>query len=197
MRVVVDASDTMARLSQVAIWSFDPEAWGECAQAGTEQLARADFARRINRSADDLEVRERITGCEGTFSDDLLPAGDAQIVLTAQILDAQRSRTLALLNAASDEALDRRDPTVEQPAWMAWRTPREIIRHIADTESRAYLRWCGLPQLEPISDLREELDRSAVHIRDVIHSMPRTFRAEHHGEIWTPVKLLRRLGLSV
>lgn len=69
-----------------------------------------------------------------------------------------------------------------------------ILRHIADTEARAYPRWCGLPQLEPVDDLREELSRSAKHIREVILDMPRSFKATHRHETWTPVKLLRRLA---
>lgn len=194
MRIVVDASDTMARLGQVAIWSFELEAWGECAQAATEAEARASFARRIGCAVDDLEVHERTAGADAVFAADLLAADDAQILRTIQILDAQRVLTLALLNATSDGELDAQDPAVRQPTWMVWRTPREVLRHIADTEARAYPRWCGLPQLEPIDDLREELAHSARHVREILHTMPRTFRAEHRGEVWTPVKLLRRLA---
>lgn len=142
MRIVVDVSDTMARLGQVAIWSFELEAWGECAQAATEAEARASFARRIGCAADDLEVHERIAGADAVFAADLLPADDAQILRTIQILDAQRVLTLALLNATSDDDLDAQDPAVRPPAWMVWRTPREILRHIADTEARAYPRGC-------------------------------------------------------
>lgn len=77
---------------------------------------------------------------------------------------------------------------------MSWRTPRQIFRHIADTEARAYPRWCGLPQLGPVEGLRAELEASARHARRVIQEMPRSFTAEHRGETWTPVKLLRRLA---
>lgn len=184
----------MARLGQVAIWSFELEAWGECAQAATEEEARSRFARRARIAPEVLEVQERITGATAVFANDLLPGKDAQISRTVQIIDAQRILTLALLNAATDEELDMHDPAVKQPAWMAWRTPGEILRHIADTEARAYPRWCGLAQLEPIDDLREELARSSRHIREIVHTMPRTFRNEHRGEMWTPVKLLRRLA---
>ena len=51
-----------------------------------------------------------------------------------------------------------------------------------------------LPQLDDIADFEDELDRSALHIRQVLRSMPLTFRTEHRGEAWTPVKLLRRLA---
>jgi hypothetical protein len=194
MRVVIDESDTMVRLGEVAVWSFDLAAWGECTQAPTEREACAQFGRRVGVPVDDLEVGERITGPSAVFAQDLLPAVDEQIFRTTEILDAQRALTLDLLNAAGDRELDATDPAIVQPAWMSWRTPRTILRHIADTESRAYPRWCGLPQLEPIPDLRVELDRSADHVRQLITSMPRAFQTEHRGETWTPVKLLRRLA---
>ena len=184
----------MVRLRQVAIWSFDLAAWGECTQATTEQEARSLFARRVGVADAELEVRERITGREGVFADDLLPAGDGQITRTLEILDAQRAESLSLLDASDDKALDKRDGSVKQPAWMPWRTPRKILRHIADTESRTYPLWCALPQMEPIEDLHEELEHSAHHIREVITTMPRSFRTTHDGGVWTPVKLLRRLA---
>lgn len=89
MRIVVDASDTMTRLGQVAIWSFELETWGECVQAATEAEARAGFARRIGTETDDLEVHERITGAKSVFGDDLRAAENAQISRTIEILDAQ------------------------------------------------------------------------------------------------------------
>lgn len=194
MYVVVDASDTMARLGEVAVWSFDLEAWGECAQASTETEALTRFARRAGVSLQDLETSERISGPDGIFSEDTLPATENQVSRTIRILEAQRRETLALLDASTDAELDAEDQTVAQPAWMPWRTPRTILRHIADTEARAYPRWCGLPQLEPVDDLREELSRSTQHIREVILEMPRSFRTTHRHETWTPVKLLRRLA---
>lgn len=49
MRVVVDASDTMASLGEVADRSFDLDAWGECSQAATlaEALTRSRGARAL------------------------------------------------------------------------------------------------------------------------------------------------------
>ena len=194
MRVVVDASDTMVALGESAVWSFELRVWGECTQAATESDAVNLFAARVGLSLQEIEVSERITGPEAVFAEDLRPANDAQIDRTLTILAGQRRATLALLASAPGSLLDVEDPTARQPVWMTWRTPRQIIRHIVDTESRAYPRWCGLPQLEPVDDLEEELVRSARHIRDVIESMPRTFTTTHRGEAWTPVKLLRRLA---
>jgi len=141
-----------------------------------------------------VRVTERLTGRDFVFQEDLAPTTDAQITRTLQILDEQRARTLALLDSASDDDLDRRDDAVRQPSWMSWRTPRGILHHIADTEARAYPRWCGLPQLGQVDGLRAELEASADHIKRIIKEMPRSFTTEHRGETWTSVKLLRRLA---
>lgn len=77
---------------------------------------------------------------------------------------------------------------------MSWRTPAAILWHIADTESRAYPCWVGLPTRAPLDDLHAELDASASHIQKVLAEMPRSVVAEHRGEMWTAVKLLRRLA---
>lgn len=184
----------MARLGEVAIWSFDLEAWGECTQAPDDTSALTLFSRRVHVAPNELRVAERITGPRAVFKQDLAPASDEQIARTLQLLELHRSRTLSLLDAVSEDDLDTQDPTVEQPPWMPWRTPRQILHHIADTEARAYPRWCGLPQLGQVDDLRTELEASARHIGRVILEMPRSFTTEHRGETWTPVKLLRRLA---
>jgi hypothetical protein len=194
MEVVVDASDPIARLREVAVWSFDLSAWGECTQAPSESDALSPFAARVHLEPEQLQVVERITGPEAIFFKDTLPASDEQIAKTIEILSEQRARTLAIVASTTDTELDAEEEGVVQPGWMTWRTPRQILRHIADTEARAYPRWCGLPELEPVEDLRLELARSALHVRDTINEMPRTFRTEHRGEVWTPVKLLRRLA---
>lgn len=190
--VHVDRSDTMVALGEFAVWSFALEHWGECAQARDEHAALDAFARRTG--ADALRVVERITGATAVFGPDLLPASDAQIERTLEVLAEQRAQSLALLDRTPPSLLHAVDETVEQPAWMAWRTPAAILRHIADTESRAYLRWTGLPHREPVDDLRAELDASAAHIRKVLRTLPRDRIAEHRGETWTAVKLLRRLA---
>ncbi|MGM7696578.1 hypothetical protein [Microbacterium sp. A84] len=139
-------------------------------------------------------MAERISGPDGIFSKGALPATENQLARTIRILEAQSLETLALLDAATDAELDAEDSAIAQPMWMPWRTPRTILRHIADTEARTYPRWCGLPQLEPVDDLSEELGRSAKHIHEVILDMPRSFKTTHRHVTWTPVKLLRRLA---
>jgi hypothetical protein len=94
MRVVVDASGTMASLGEVAVWSFDLDAWGESSQAATLTEALTRFARRAGVASDSLTTGERISGPDGIFVEDSLPASDAQIARTLQILGVQW-RTLA------------------------------------------------------------------------------------------------------
>lgn len=194
MEVFVDASEPLAALGEVAVWSFDLRAWGECTQASTETQALSRFAARVALEPRELRVVERIEGPEAIFLNDRLPATDRQIARTIEVLDEQRARTLSLLESSADSALDAQDDSVAQPAWMTWRTPRQIMRHIADTEARTYPRWCGLLEMEPVEDLQGELESSALHVRTIITAMPRTFDTEHRGEVWTPVKLLRRLA---
>ena len=194
MDVVVDGSDAVAGLREVAVWSFDLSVWGECTQAATETDALSRFAARVDVGPEQLHVVERMTGPEALFHNDTLPASDAQIARTIEVLDQQRARTLSIVATSSNADLDAEDDGIAQPVWMSWRTPRQILRHIADTEARAYPRWCGLAELEPVEDLRLELERSAAHVRDTIAGMPRSFETEHRGEVWTPVKLLRRLA---
>lgn len=188
----VDSSDTMVALGEVAVWSFALEHWGECAQAGDEEAALSAFARRTG--ARPMRVVERVTGPAAVFEADLVPASEAQIRRTLEVLAEQRTHSLVLLDRTPPALLGVVDERVEQPGWMTWRTPAAILRHIADTESRAYLRWTRLPQREPVDDLRAELEASAAHVRAVLLAMPRDLVAEHRGETWTAVKLLRRLA---
>lgn len=76
----------MARLDEVAVWSFDLAAWGECTQASDEDVAIAAFARRAHVAPPELRVTERITGTAAVFRDDLAPATDAWRSSTRNIL---------------------------------------------------------------------------------------------------------------
>ena len=86
----------MASLGEVAVWSFDLDAWGESSQAATLTEALTRFARRAGVASDSLTTGERISGPEGIFVEDSLPASDAQIARTLQILDVQRRSYLSM-----------------------------------------------------------------------------------------------------
>lgn len=189
-KIYVENGVGMAWDAGAAAWSFDIDLWGTCCQAPAEQEAVLAF----DRFAGPTRVVELIGGDEMAFRRDHVPATDQELAQTLSILTAQRRRSLHALVDLPSEILDRDDPHRKMPAWARWRTIRESLWHIADTESRYYLPACGLPSRERHHDLRGELRDSAGHVRDVIMSMPRDLVYKEAGEVWTSTKLLRRLA---
>lgn len=191
LKVYIDAGDGMASRGEVAIWGFDLDVWGECAQAADETAALQKYAARVGR--DDLAVTERIVGPRQVFDRDFVPATDDEIDATIRILRQQRVVTVDLIQRADAAgALDADDPSVVQPAWMPWRTPRAIARHLVEDASSGYLKRLGLPTRTAIEDLTEDLKASAAHMEKVLREMPHDLVSEYKGEVWTSVKLLRR-----
>jgi hypothetical protein len=179
----------MASDAGSAAWSFDLDLWGVCAQGPDPAAALSAFRARYGEA----EVAEAIEGDEQAFSRDLQPATDAELLTTMTILDRQRVRSLRVLRLP-DEVLDRDDPERVLPHWAGWRTIRQTLWHIADTESRYYLPHCELPSRPRAAGLEAELVESAAHVRTVLSDLPRSIDARLGGEIWTSTKLLRRLA---
>jgi hypothetical protein len=192
VKVYIDASRPLASVGEVAVWGFDLHVWGECAQAPTDELALAAYARRTGET--DLEVVERITGETDVFDRDLQPCLPAERERTLEILRAQRALTLGLLGSVSPAQLDVSDESVVQPRWMDWRTPAAIGWHIASTESSGYPKRMGLPVLPPLDDLIAELEASEAHARRLVETVAPDHRHSYRGETWTTVKFLRRLA---
>jgi hypothetical protein len=191
LKVYVDAADGMAGLGEVAVWSFEPELWGECTQAPTEDVALEKFRRRCGRA--DLVVEERITGPEQVFARDHRPASDDEIDATLRRLRNQRAATIDLiLRADAAGALDVEDESVEQPSWMPWRTPRAIAQHLIADAAGAYLKRLALPVISPKGALIDDLIASGAHLQQVVQNLPRDRVTEYAGERWTSVKFLRR-----
>jgi len=71
---------------------------------------------------------------------------------------------------------------------------RQTLWHLCDTESRYYLPQLALPALPRSDDLRDELETSNRHVQQTIANMPRDRVVRADGEVWTSVKLLRRLA---
>ena len=113
---------------------------------------------------------------------------------TLAVLDDSRRRTRALVRSCSDAVLDWDDPDRMLPPLANWRTIRQLAWHVADTESRYYLPRTGLGYRDRATDLTTELDRSAAYVRAVVASMPAAVVRAEDGEIWTSVKVLRRLA---
>jgi hypothetical protein len=192
VKVYIDASRRMESVGEVAVWGFDLHIWGECAQAPTEDLALAAFARRTGET--DLEVVERITNDTDFFQRDLQPCLPSERERTVGILQAQRALTLELLDSVPATQLELYDDHVIQPIWMDWRTPAAIGWHIASTESSGYAKRMGLPSRSPLDDLIAELHASGAHAQGLVQTVAADLRRAYRDETWTTVKFLRRLA---
>lgn len=187
----------MAFDAGVAAWVFDLDLWGVCGQGEDESSALTALAGAVGRrlgSGVELVVVERITGNELAFSRDRRPATGAQRLATLDALAEARTRTVALVDAAPAAVLDWDDPQRVLPAYANWRTLRQLAWHVADTESRYYLPRLGLEYRYPADDLRAELDASFAQVRRVVAAMPAGAVREERGQVWTSVKVLRRLA---
>lgn len=84
-----------------------------------------------------------------------------------------------------------------RPLWPSFarrHTLREMAWHIVDTESRYYLPSLGLPARPRAGDLITELTESAAHVCQTVQTMPADLVRRDGGEVWTSVKVLRRLA---
>ena len=180
----------MAHSDGAAVWSFDLDLWGLCAQGQTVEEAIEAWIERFGAS----RIVEEIHGDEQAFGRDREPATDDELESTLCILRQQRERAISLFEASSPEELDRDDPARLLPGWARWRTVRQMFWHICDTESRYYLPQLGLPARERCADLRDELTESHEHVVHQLTDMSRTLAVRDRGEVWTSTKLLRRLA---
>ncbi len=188
--IYVEFPVQMAYRAGAAVWSFDADTWGVCVQARSIERAVAAWIDAYGPSA----VVETLTGDEQAFRRDLQRATEAEVGRTLAILERQRHRALRLLDELPATVLDADDPDRELPDWARWRTIRQMLWHICDTESRYYLPSTGLPRRERLADLRAELAASHRHVRSVVEAMPRDQVRGGDGEVWTATKLLRRLS---
>ncbi len=186
----VESGVGMAFDHGAAAWAFDDDHWGVCVQAHDPDETVVNWTQRFGPA----KVVEVIHGDEQAFSRDRQQASDHEIAMTLAILEEQRPRAIALLDHLDEAALDRDDPERVMPSWARWRTIRQTLWHICDTESRYYLPATGLPTRQPATDLHAELIESHRHVIDVLTDLPRAIVRSEGGEIWTSTKLLRRLA---
>lgn len=198
LSVFVETGVNLAGTGAVAAWVFDPAHWGSCGQGATEDEAIADLLHQcgaVGERHTGTVVRERTHGDEQAFQRDLLDPSPVERDLTRSILRDVRRRTLALVRDAAQDVLDRADPARGLPEWASWHTARQLAWHLADTESRYYLPSLGLPAKERAADLVTELEESAAHVARVLDGLPPTALVRRdRGEVWTSVKVLRRLA---
>ncbi len=181
----------------VVAWAFDLDLWGTCGQGLQETAALqalAHAAAHARGSAQYVVVVERIHGDEQAFGRDHQPATASERAQTLAILSAARQQTLTLISACPDPVLDWDDPQRVLPPWASWRTLRQLAWHVADTESRYYLPRLGLPSRPREVDLLQDLQRSAAHVQAAVSSVAPALLRRSDGEVWTTIKLLRRLA---
>jgi hypothetical protein len=189
----VESGVGMAFDAGAAAWTFGLDHWGVCGQGRDEESAIVALRRALATDRQ-LTVAERIRGDERAFERDREAATEQERQVTLRILGEQRPQTLQLLGSCPPEVLDFDDLTRQLPAFAKWRTLRQMLWHIADTESRYYLPGLNLPQREAAADLVTELRMSAEHVQTVLTSMPLNTVVEGDGQVWTSRKLLRRLA---
>ena len=148
-----------------------------------------------------VEVVERVTGNEILFSPDYQAANSSLIAETIALLGATRSDLLERIRGTPDQVLDWYPPYRRFPSWARWHTIRQILAHIANTETHYYLPNIGIwPELSPATDEGSWQEYLAPH-RDATLQALHALRASldlarvHFLDdgAWSVRKVLRRL----
>ncbi len=197
LAVYLEDDVAMAADRGAAAWTFDLDLWGLVGQGPDEAGALADLRGHLrgDRIEAELTIVERVRGDEQAFVRDLDSCSDEERQTTLAILASCREQTRTLVASSPPEVLDWDDPSRALPRFARWRTIRQLAWHIVDTESRYYLPMAGLGYREPRPDLLDELAQSFAHVRRGVEAMPADLVRRHDdGQVWTAVKLLRRLA---
>lgn len=189
----VENGVSMAHDVGSAAWVYDLDLWGVCGQGTDEGAALRDLARALGHHVE-IAMAEQLWGDEQAFERDRRPCTEEERRLTLDILRATRAQTLALLGSCTPAELDSVDHNRALPSFASWRTLREMGWHITDTECRYYLPAAGLSSRRPEPDLLSELRVGAAHVQDQVGRMSPDVVVERDGDVWTTVKLLRRLA---
>jgi len=153
------------------------------------------------RRSPGLQVVERVSGDEVLFSADKAAVSPEQVDLTMELLAASRSDLLDTVGKLPEAALDWDPPYRSFLSWATWRTVRQILAHLANTETHYYLAWIGFaPRSSPApadGDWREFLGEHRAEtlscLQELRDSPDRRRIASGNGEEWSAAKVLRRL----
>ncbi|MBN1459121.1 MAG: DinB family protein [Armatimonadetes bacterium] len=147
-----------------------------------------------------VSVVERRSGNEVLFGEDLEPCTAQDVDLAIRLLSASRADLLEAVHSLPAAALDWDPPYRSFAEWASWRTARQILAHVANTETHYYLPNVGYaPQLEPArpdGDWQEFLPR---HRQETLRRLNELAEAEDRARItrqpeeWSARKVLRRL----
>jgi hypothetical protein len=149
----------------------------------------------------EVQVVERVSGDEILFSLDKCAVSPEQVDLTAQLLAASRSDLLATVGKLPEAVLDWDPPYRSFLPWATWRTVRQILAHLANTETHYYLAWIGfVPRTSPApadgdwqAFLAEHRSETLSRLRELRDDSDRRRVVNRDGEEWSAAKVLRRL----
>lgn len=152
-----------------------------------------------------VEIVGRFVGDELLLPPDHEPAQPSEIQLAIRLLACSRADLVAQLEAAPEAALDWDPPYRRFASWATWRTIRENLAHIANTETHYYARNVGYEPVsapaDPHGDWRTFLPRSRSYASAFLEGLASSadrcrLRISGHGsavEGWSVRKALRRL----
>jgi len=89
------------------------------------------------------QVVERVSGDEVMFSIETEPVRVEMVDLTVKLLGASRKDLLQTVEHLPEIALDWDPPYSSFAPWATWRSIRQILAHIANTETHYYLAKIG------------------------------------------------------
>jgi len=147
-------------------------------------------------------VVERVAGNETLFGWDYRPATPSFIDETIALLDATRSELLEVVTELPDGIFDWDPPYRHFPSWARWRTIRQILAHIANTETHYYLPNIGIqPTISPTLDEDAPWQKDLIqHREETLEALRNLKKARDLSRIrfddngaWSVRKVLRRL----
>lgn len=145
-------------------------------------------------------VVECVRGNEVLFEHDRQPAAPDEIRRCAALLAATRADLLAVVAGLPDAVLDWEPPYAAFAAWARWRTVRQVLLHVAQTEVGYYLPTIGYAGPDPEAltalpwpeQLRLSRERTLAFLGGLAVDEDR-LRLTEGDEEWSVRKVLRRL----
>lgn len=146
-------------------------------------------------------IAERVTGDEILFSEDRDPATDQEISTALRLLECSRSDLLVTLRETPEPAFDWDPPYQDFARWASWRTIRQILAHISNTETHYYLPAIGyrptVPPAQPEADWQRHLSAHRLEVAQFLDEIrlsdDRVRLRDVSDDRWSVRKVLRRL----
>lgn len=133
---------------------------------------------------------------EDVFEADREPATRSDVDLTLALMDAARADLVATLDPLPDEVMDWDPPYRAYEEWARWRTVREIVAHVANTETHYYARHIGMRAsvalTGPDDDWHLYLPRSRMQVAMFLRGVAGSNDLARVQDGWSVRKALRR-----